>query len=140
MIPLESFPALNASLNALSAVLLAFGYGFIRARRLTAHKACMLSAAAVSAAFLSCYLYYHFHAGSTSFHGQGWIRTVYFTVLISHTALAVVIVPLVLTTLWLALSGRLTRHRRLARWTLPIWFYVSVTGVVIYWMLYRLPV
>ena len=116
MITLESFPALNATLNALAAVLLGCGYGFIRAKRVAAHKACMLSATAVSAAFLTCYLYYHSQAGSTGFQGQGWIRTVYFTVLLSHTVLAAAIVPLVLTTLWFDLSGRLTRHRKLARW------------------------
>ena len=139
MIPLESFPALNASLNALAAVLLGCGYGFIKARRIAAHRACMLSATAVSTVFLTSYLYYHYHAGSTAFQGQGWIRTFYFTVLLSHTVLAATTVPLVATTLWLALSGRLTRHRKLARWTFPIWFYVAATGVVIYWMLYQLP-
>ena len=100
----------------------------------------MLSAAAVSAVFLASYLYYHFHAGTTPFQGQGWLRTLYFTILISHTILAAIVLPLVIATFTFALRGRLDRHRKLARWTLPIWLYVSITGVVIYLMLYQLPV
>ncbi len=139
MIPLEAHPPLNAALNATSAVLLAAGFAFIRAKRVAAHKACMLTAVAVSAVFLTSYLYYHYHAGSTPFQGQGFVRTLYFTILISHTILAIVILPLVIITVTFALRGRIERHRRIARWTLPLWFYVSVTGVVIYWMLYQMP-
>ena len=135
---LESLPAVNATLNATAATLLVIGYAFIRARRITAHKACMLSATVVSALFLTSYLYYHAYAGSTPFQGQGWIRPVYFSVLFSHTVLAAIVPPLVIVTLVFALRGRLERHKALARWTLPIWLYVSVTGVVIYWMLYHL--
>jgi putative membrane protein len=139
MIPLEAHPPLNAALNAVVSVLLAAGFGFIRAKRVAAHKACMLTAVAVSAVFLASYLYYHYHAGSTPFQGQGFVRTLYFTILISHTILATVILPLVIITVTLALRGRIERHRRIARWTMPLWFYVSVTGVVIYWMLYQMP-
>ncbi len=139
MIPLEAHPPLNAALNATAAVLLAAGFAFIRAKRVAAHKACMLTAVAVSAVFLTSYLYYHYHAGSTPFQGQGFVRTLYFTILISHTILAIVILPLVIITVTFALRGRIERHRRIARWTLPLWFYVSVTGVVIYWMLYQMP-
>ena len=138
MIPLEALPALNAGLNALAGGLVATGYGFIRTRRVAAHRACMLSATGVSTLFLISYVYYHAHVGVTRFQGQGWIRTVYFTLLISHTILAVLIVPLVLITLFFALRSQLPRHRKIARWTLPTWLYVSVTGVVIYWMLYHL--
>ncbi len=138
MIPLEAHPPLNAALNATAAVLLAAGFAFIRAKRIAAHKACMLSAVAVSAVFLTSYLYYHYHAGSTPFQGQGFVRTLYFTILISHTILAIVILPLVIITVTFALRGKIERHRRIARWTLPLWFYVSVTGVVIYWMLYQM--
>jgi uncharacterized membrane protein YozB (DUF420 family) len=138
VIPLESFPAINASLNALSAVFLTVGYGFIRARRIAAHKACMVSAAVVSLLFLSCYLYYHFHAGTTTFPGRGPVRTLYLTILLTHTVLAAVNLPMAVTTLVLAFRGRLERHRRFARWNLPLWLYVSVTGVVIYWMLYQI--
>jgi uncharacterized membrane protein YozB (DUF420 family) len=131
------FPAINATLNGTAALLLAAGYVFIRRRNVPAHRACMLAALAVSTLFLGCYLYYHFHAGRTSFEGQGWIRPVYFTVLLSHTTLAVTVVPLALITLTQAFRGRLREHVRIARWTLPIWMYVSVTGVLIYWLLYH---
>ncbi len=139
MIPLDSFPALNASLNALSAVLLVVGYSFIRRQKIAAHKATMVSAFAVSVLFLACYLYYHFHHGSTAFQGQGAIRMLYFSILISHTILAVTIVPLVLVTLARAWRGQFDRHRRIARWTFPLWLYVSITGVVVYWFLYQSP-
>ncbi len=139
MIPLEAHPPLNAALNATAAVLLAAGFGFIRAKRVAAHKACMLTAVAVSAVFVASYLYYHYHAGGTPFPGQGFVRILYFTILISHAILAAVILPLVIITVTFALRGRIERHRRIARWTLPLWFYVSVTGVVIYWMLYQMP-
>jgi uncharacterized membrane protein YozB (DUF420 family) len=133
-------PALNAILNATSAVLLATGYLFIRRGRRDAHKRVMLAALVSSALFLTSYLVYHAHVGSVRFRGQGAVRTLYFTILLTHTVLAVAIVPLVATTLVPALRGRFDRHRRLARITLPLWAYVSVTGVVIYWMLYRLNV
>jgi uncharacterized membrane protein YozB (DUF420 family) len=131
-------PALNAGLNATSAVLLATGYVLIRRGRRDAHKRVMIAALVTSALFLASYLVYHAHVGSVRFRGQGPVRTVYFTILLTHTVLAVVIVPLVAMTLVPALRGRFDRHRRLARITLPLWAYVSVTGVVIYWMLYRL--
>ena len=131
-------PALNAFLNATSAVLLATGYVLIRRGRRHAHKRVMLAALVSSALFLTSYLVYHAQVGSVRFRGQGPLRTVYFTILLTHTVLAVAIVPLVAVTLVPALRGRFDRHRRLARITLPLWAYVSVTGVVIYWMLYRL--
>ncbi|HEV2176496.1 MAG TPA: DUF420 domain-containing protein [Terriglobia bacterium] len=135
--PLADFPALDATLNAASAVLLVLGYVFIRRRNATAHKTCMLSAFGTSTLFLICYLWYHAHHGVTHFPGHGTARAFYFALLGSHTTLAAVIVPLVLVTLYRALRRRFALHKRIARWTLPIWFYVSVTGVVVYWMLYR---
>ena len=138
MSPFTSLPSVNAALNATSAVLLAFGYFFIRSGRIQAHRRCMLAALTTSALFLTSYLVYHYHVGSVPFSGRGWIRGVYFTILITHTILAVVIVPLVLVTVVRALKANFPRHRAIARWTLPLWFYVSVTGVIVYWMLYRL--
>ncbi|MBI5396800.1 MAG: DUF420 domain-containing protein [Verrucomicrobia bacterium] len=135
---LNDLPAVNAVLNSLSAVLLCTGYGFIRRKNIVAHRACMASAFGTSVLFLIGYLTYHYHHGATRFAGQGIIRPIYFAVLISHTILAVVIVPLVLVTLTRALRGRFEAHRRIARWTLPVWLYVSVTGVVVYLMLYHL--
>jgi uncharacterized membrane protein YozB (DUF420 family) len=132
-----ALPTLNAALNATSAVLLATGYAFIRARRVNMHRACMLAAFAVSTVFLASYLYYHAQVGTTSFQGRGWIRPVYFGILLSHTVLAAAVVPLVLVTLARALRGRFERHRAIARWTFPIWLYVSVTGVVVYLILYH---
>ena len=129
---------MNAALNAASAFLLASGYLFIRRRMVSAHKVCMGSAFATSTLFLISYLTYHFHVGSVRFRGQGGIRALYFTILISHTILAVAIVPLALITVSRALRGRFDRHVRIARWTLPFWLYVSVTGVIVYWMLYQL--
>ena len=137
-LPLSALPALNATLNAICAVLLVSGYLMIRRRKVVAHKICMGSAFAVSVIFLASYLTYHYQVGSMSFGGQGWIRPVYFGLLTSHTILAVGIVPLVLVTLSRALRGRFDRHMRIARWTLPLWLYVSVTGVVVYLMLYHL--
>ncbi len=134
----EQLPHVNASLNALASVLIIAGYAFIRRRRITAHKACMKSAVAVSAAFLACYLVYHFHVGSVKFTGQGPIRTIYFFILISHIILAAAVPVLVGITVARALRNRLEAHKRIARWTLPIWLYVSVTGVMVYWMLYRM--
>lgn len=135
---LSALPTLNASLNATCALLLLAGYLCIRGRKVLAHKLCMSSALAVSVVFLASYLAYHFQVGSVRFGGQGAIRAVYFAILISHTVLAVVIVPLALITVSRALRARFDRHVRIARWTLPLWLYVSVTGVIVYWMLYHL--
>jgi len=135
---LSALPTLNAVLNGTSAFLLLVGYFFIRRRQVTPHKICMVSAFVTSTIFLASYLTYHFNAGLMPFKGQGWIRTLYFTILVSHTALAATIPPLALITLYRALRERFTKHRRIARWTLPLWIYVSVTGVVVYWMLYHL--
>jgi putative membrane protein len=136
LIPLSSLPALNAVLNSASALLLAAGWLFIRSGNVAAHRRCMLAALATSTLFLTSYLIYHYHVGSVPFTGQGWTRRLYFTILISHTSLAVTIVPLVLITLYRALRNRFERHKRIARWTLPLWLYVSVTGVIVYGMLY----
>jgi putative membrane protein len=133
-----SLPLLNACLNATSAALLSAGWLFIRRKRVTAHKTCMVSALVVSILFLVSYVSYHSLAGSRPFAGVGWIRLVYYPLLLSHIVLAAVIVPLALTTVYRALQGNFARHVRIARWTLPIWLYVSVTGVLVYWMLYRL--
>ncbi len=133
-----ALPPLNACLNATSAALLTAGYVFIRGRRVGAHRACMVSALVVSTLFLVSYVTYHALAGSRPFGGQGWVRLVYFPLLVSHIVLAAVIVPLALTTAYRALSGNFARHVRIARWTLPLWLYVSVTGVLVYWMLYHL--
>ena len=138
MLPLTLLPTLNAILNTLSAIFLATGYVMIRQRRITAHKRCMISALVTSSLFLVSYLTYHFQIGSKPFLGQGPIRTVYFSILLSHTTLAAVIVPLVVMTVRRAWKGNFERHARIARRTLPLWLYVSVTGVVVYWMLYRL--
>lgn len=131
-------PALNATLNAIATVLLALGWVFIRRREIARHRICMLFAFATSALFLTSYLIYHAQVGSVPFRGQGVIRVVYFAILISHIVLAAAILPLALMTLSRALAKRFDRHRRIARWTLPLWLYVSVTGVVIYFMLYQL--
>lgn len=132
-------PAVNATLNATSALLLAVGWLAIRRRRIAVHRACMLGACIVSALFLVSYVAYHYLAGSRPFAGQGWIRAVYFPILISHIILAAAMVPFVLTTVYRALSGQFARHVVVARRTLPVWLYVSVTGVVVYLLLYRLP-
>lgn len=139
MVSLSSLPAVNASLNALSAVLLLTGYGCIRRKRVRAHKVAMVSAFVVSVAFLASYLYYHYFHGSTRFPGRGWVRVVYLAILISHVTLAAAILPLALVTILCAWKEQFPRHVRIARWTLPLWLYVSVTGVVIYWFLYRSP-
>ena len=138
MISTSQLPTLNAALNSLSAVFLFAGYLFIRGKKRQAHRRCMLAAFACSSLFLISYLIYHFQVGSVGFKGQGWIRPVYFIILITHTILAATVVPLALITLIRALKERFDAHRRIARWTLPIWLYVSVTGVVVYLMLYRL--
>ena len=135
---LHFFPLIDATLNALSAVLLICGFYFIRKRNIPAHRACMLSAFGTSTLFLGCYLTYHYFHGVTHFPGHGSIRTFYLSLLGSHTMLAVVIVPLILTTLYRAWRRRFDAHRRIAVWTLPLWIYVSVTGVVVYWMLYHM--
>src|SRR6516162_1803696 len=134
------FPALNAFLNGSSAVLIGTGYYFIKSGRREAHKRMMIAAFVTSILFLISYLYYHLvlRAGVTHFQGQGIWRPVYFSILISHTFLAVVVVPFILITLYRALSGKFARHRAIARYTFPIWMYVSVTGVVIYVMLYKI--
>jgi putative membrane protein len=135
---LSALPTIDALLNATSAAFLTLGYIFIRRKKVTAHKACMLGAVATSTLFLVCYLTYHYFHGTTHFAGQGAVRWVYFSILGSHTILAALIVPLVLVTLYRAFRERFEKHKRIARWTLPIWLYVSVTGVVVYWMLYHL--
>jgi uncharacterized membrane protein YozB (DUF420 family) len=141
MIGPGDLPAVNAALNATSAVLVVTGYAAIRCRRVRLHMTCMLSALVVSAVFLASYLYYHLvvmGGRSTAFTGQGWARPVYFAVLLSHMLLAVVAASLAPYTAYQGWRGRLVRHVRIARWTLPIWLYVSITGVVVYWMLYQL--
>lgn len=137
MLELNDLPALNASLNGLAGVLLAAGYVCIRRRWVTAHRAFMVSAFAASTLFLTSYLIYHFHRLTTPFEGEGAVRILYFFILITHVTLAVTVPPLALVTLYRALRGQLERHRRIARWTLPIWLYVSVTGVLVYLMLYQ---
>ena len=132
-----SHPALNAALNGTAAVLLLSGYTFIRRRQVTAHRVCMVSAFLTSTAFLISYLLYHARVGSVPFQGQGWIRPVYYFILFTHIVLAAAIVPLALVTISRALREQFDRHKRIARWTLPIWLYVSVTGVVIYFLLYH---
>jgi uncharacterized membrane protein YozB (DUF420 family) len=138
MLSVTDLPALNAALNATSAILLTSGYRFIRRRQIAAHKRCMLAACATSTLFLLSYLTYHYYVGSMPFRGQGWVRPLYFAILISHTILAAAIVPLVLITLFRTWKADFRKHARLARWTLPIWLYVSITGVMIYVMLYQL--
>ena len=129
--------ALNASLNSTSAILLACGYAAIRNGKIKVHKAFMISALVVSTLFLISYVIYHYRVGHVVFQGQGWIRPVYFALLLSHTVLAIVIVPLILITLRRAWLEQFDRHRVIARWTLPLWFYVSVTGVIVYILLYQ---
>jgi uncharacterized membrane protein YozB (DUF420 family) len=131
------FPALNATLNGTSAVLLITGRALIARNRIAAHRACMIAAVTASAVFLGCYLFFHFKVGNILFLGQGWSRPVYFSILISHTLLAVVNVPLVIITLTRGLRGRYAQHRAIARWTFPLWLYVCVTGVIVYFMLYQ---
>jgi len=132
------FPALNAALNGASAVLITVGRALIGRKQVRLHRACMIAAVSMSSLFLISYLYYHAHVGSVHFPGQGWVRPVYFTILISHTLLAATVVPLVLFSLSYGLRSRFDRHRRISRWTFPVWLYVSVTGVVVYIMLYQI--
>lgn len=141
---IHDLPAVNASLNGLSAIFLAAGYVFIRRRNKIAHRNCMISAFSVSVIFLMCYLTYHtylgvvLHQGPTRFQNPLWFRPIYLAILISHSILAVVIVPMVLVTLYRARTERFEVHRKIARWTLPLWMYVSVTGVMVYLFLYRI--
>jgi uncharacterized membrane protein YozB (DUF420 family) len=134
---IADFPALNATLNAVTGVLLVIAYFLIRAGRITAHRNTMIAAFVTSTLFLASYLYYHAHAGSKAFPGTGTVRSVYLSILLTHTVLAALVPPFAIVTLWRGLKNRHPSHERLARWTLPIWLYVSVTGVVVYWMLYR---
>jgi uncharacterized membrane protein YozB (DUF420 family) len=134
----DTLPHLNAVLNATSGILLSTGFFLIRRRRIKAHLTCMLAALAASVVFLVSYLVYHAHHGTTRFAGQGLARPVYFFILTTHTVLAVVIVPLIIITLKRALRADYGRHMRIARWTFPLWLYVSVTGVLVYLMLYQL--
>ena len=134
-------PAVNATLNGSCAVLLLIGWGLVLSGRVRLHAACMISAVVVSAVFLACYLVYHYEAGSVSFRGEGAARSTYLTILLSHTLLATFgVVPLVSLTLYRAIRGQFRQHAAIARVTFPIWLYVSITGVVIYWMLYRMPI
>mgnify|MGYP001586215388 FL=1 len=135
---LSDLPAINACLNTLSTVFLSAGYFFIRRKNQIAHRNCMLAAFFTSAVFLACYLIYHYNAGRTVFQDPAWFRPIYLALLLTHTVLAVVIVPLILYTLHLARKERFETHRRVARWTWPLWLYVSVTGVIIYLLLYQI--
>ena len=137
MIALHDMPKLNACLNALSAIWLVLGLVFIRRGRISAHRFCMIAALVTSTLFLTSYIVYHVQVGTTRFQTEGWVRRLYLVILGTHTLLAVAVVPLVLITLRRALSRRFDRHRHIARITWPIWVYVSVTGVIIYWMLYH---
>jgi putative membrane protein len=134
---LDFLPAVDAALNTLAAVFLICGYAMIRTRKITRHRACMLGALASSAAFLACYTVYHAKVGSVHFTRGGLIRPVYFTILITHVSLAATVLPLALLTATRGLRGRYPQHVRIARWTLPIWLYVSVTGVLVYVLLYH---
>ena len=138
LIPISSLPTVNALLNGISAVLLVAGFVCIRRKRIEAHRAFMIAAMGTSTLFLISYLFYHYHAGSRRFAGTGALRTLYLSILGTHTILAMVVVPLALVTVARGLRGDFARHRRIARWTFPVWLYVSVTGVVVYWMLYRM--
>jgi putative membrane protein len=135
---LSDLPAINACLNGLSAIFLTAGYLFIKRKNQVAHRNCMVSAFVTSTIFLVCYLVYHFNAGRTVFREPAWFRPIYLTVLLTHTLLAVAILPMVLVTLHRAIKQRFELHKKIARWTWPIWMYVSVTGVVIYLLLYQI--
>lgn len=137
MISISDLPAVNATLNGVSALLLVAGFVAIRGRRIVLHRTLMLSAIGTSTLFLASYLYYHAHAGTTRFTATGWVRPIYFVILLTHTVLAIAIVPLVVVTVYRALRGDFLRHRRIARVTLPVWLYVSVTGIAVYLMLYQ---
>ncbi len=141
---LKVFPHLNATLNASAGVFLVFGFYFIQRKKISSHRFCMLTASSLSAIFLLCYLTHHalrtyfFGLGPTRFTGEGIVRPVYFTILMTHTILAAVIAPFIIVTLWRALKGKFELHKKLARWVFPIWLYVSITGVIVYLMLYQL--
>ena len=137
MLSVHDLPAVNASLNALSGVLLVTGYALMRARRIALHRTFMLAAFGSSVAFLICYVVYHAQVGSVPFPRHGFVRPLYFTILITHVVLAVSLPPLAIITLTRGLKGRYPQHRRIARWTFPIWLYVSVTGVLVYVLLYQ---
>jgi len=137
MIGISDLSTVNAALNGASAILIGAGVYFIKRKNIPAHKACMVAALGVSSLFLASYLTYHYHVGSVRFTKQGWIRDVYFPLLLSHTALAAVVLPMVLRTAFLGFKGRFSGHVRIAKWTFPTWMYVSVTGVVVYLMLYH---
>lgn len=137
MIAITDLATVNAGLNATAAVLIGTGFYFIRHKNIRAHKVCMVSAVVVSSLFLISYLFYHYHVGSVRFTKQGWIRDVYFPLLLTHTILAAVVVPMILRSLFLAAKGRFANHVRIAKWTFPVWMYVSVTGVVVYLLLYH---
>lgn len=137
---IDVLPFVNAALNSVSALLLITGFRQIRRNNIAAHRACMIAAFAVSVLFLISYLTYHAHVGVIHFQGQGWIRSVYFIILITHTILAAVIVPFVATALILALLGKYERHKRVARWAFPMWLYVCLSGIAVYALLYHLPV
>ncbi len=137
MVTVHDLPAVNASLNALSGILLLIGYVLIRARRIQQHRACMIAAFATSSLFLICYVVYHAQVGSVRFTRQGFVRPLYYTILITHVTLAATVLPLAIITLSRGLKARYPQHRRIARWTLPVWMYVSVTGVLVYVLLYQ---
>lgn len=135
---IDFLPTLNAILNATSALFIITGFVLIRRGKTAAHRACMVTAVCASILFLISYLVYHYHHGTTRFAGDGWVRTLYLAVLATHTVMAAVIVPFVVVTLRRAVRGEFARHLRVARWTFPMWLYVSVTGVVVYLMLYHI--
>ncbi len=132
------FPVIDATMNGVSTVLLLVGHSLLKGGRIAAHRAFMIAAVISSTIFLGSYLYFHYHVGSVHFQGRGWSRPIYFTILISHVILAAAIVPLVIITLIRALRERFDKHRAIARWTYPLWLYVSITGVIVYVMLYHL--
>jgi putative membrane protein len=136
-VTVHDLPAVNASLNALSGILLLTGYSLIRARRIGQHRRCMIAAFVTSSAFLICYVVYHAQVGSVPFPRQGFVRPLYFTILVTHVTLAATVPPLAIVTLSRGLKGRYPQHVRIARWTFPIWMYVSVTGVLVYVLLYQ---
>jgi uncharacterized membrane protein YozB (DUF420 family) len=136
-VTVRDLPAINASLNALSAILLSVGYLLIRAHRVPQHRRCMIAAFTTSSLFLICYIVYHAQVGSVPFTRHGFVRPLYFTILITHVTLAAAVLPLAIVTLSRGLKARYPQHRRIARWTLPIWLYVSVTGVLVYVLLYQ---
>jgi len=136
-VTVHDLPAVNAALNALSGILLVAGYSFIRAHRVESHRRCMIAAFITSSLFLACYIAYHAQVGSVRFTRHGLVRPLYFTILVTHVSLAALVLPLAIVTLSRGLKARFDRHRAIARWTLPVWLYVSVTGVLVYVLLYQ---